>query len=165
MSEAEPRKAPQGAPDHANVVALPPVIYLGALVAGLLTQGAIGGVLSLPLALRIALGGLLLALGVIGSVGFARRFEDAGQEQSPLSPTTKLVTDGVYARSRNPAYVSLTFVYVGLALLLDNFWMLVYLAPVLVVMHFGVVLREERYLELKFGEEYLDYKSRVRRWL
>ncbi|MGH0032290.1 MAG: methyltransferase family protein [Myxococcota bacterium] len=152
-------------PDHANIVALPPVLYLGALVAGLLTESAVGGAIPGPDLLRWIAGGLAVAAGSVGSVLCTRRFEDAGQDKSPFSPTTTLVTDGLYARSRNPAYVSLTVVYVGLALLLDNPWMLAFLLPVLVLMHYGVILREEHYLALKFGEEYVDYQAKVRRWI
>jgi protein-S-isoprenylcysteine O-methyltransferase Ste14 len=156
---------PDGVPDHAEIVALPPLVYLGALVAGLLTQGAVGGWITRDLVVRLGLGSVLVLLGAAGTLWSARRFEDAGEERGPLTPTHKLVIDGPYARSRNPAYLSLTLAYVGLALLLNNPWMLVYLIPVLVLIHYGVVLREERYLERKFGEDYLDYKSKVRRWL
>ena len=157
--------APSGVRDHADIVALPPLVFLGALVAGLLTQGAVGGSITDQLGPSLLLGGAALVLGVIGTVLCARRFQDRGEDQAPLTPTHSLITDGPYARSRNPIYVSLTFCYVGLALLLDNVWMLVYLVPVLVLLHYGVILREERYLELKFGEEWLEYASKVRRWL
>ena len=158
-------ESPTGIPDHANVVVLPPVLYLGALVAGLLTQTAIGGTVFGAILPRVLIGVPLVLLGAVGSVLFARQFEDAGQGKDPLSPTSTIIRDGVFAWSRNPAYVSLTFVYLGLAVLLNNLWMFVYLVPVLVLMHYGVILREERYLEMKFGEEYLDYKSKVRRWI
>jgi protein-S-isoprenylcysteine O-methyltransferase Ste14 len=117
------------------------------------------------LTLRWLFGGGFLALGMIGSAWCARRLDEAGEDRGILTPTRQVVTDGPYRWSRNPDSLSVTLSYIGLALLLDNVWMLVYLAPVLVLVHYGVILREERYLERKFGEEYCDYKSRVRRWL
>ena len=79
--------------------------------------------------------------------------------------TSALITDGPYRFSRNPSYVSLTLLYVGLGIILNNAWALLLVIPVLLVMHFGVVLREERHLEAVFGDEYVRYKSTVRRWL
>ncbi len=66
--------------------------------------------------------------------------------------------------SRNPLYVALTLIYVGLALVANALWVLVLVVPVLLVMHYGVVRREERYLEAKFGDAYRQYRSRVRRY-
>jgi protein-S-isoprenylcysteine O-methyltransferase Ste14 len=151
--------------DHADVVALPPVIYGVALVAGVVVKLALGGSIAVDSWLRLGVGIVALVLGAIGSLRFARIFQAAGQDKDPRTPTPALVTDGIYARSRNPAYVSLTLLQVGLACVLDNVWILVFLFPVLVLIHFGVILREEAYLERKFGDEYRSYKARVRRWI
>jgi protein-S-isoprenylcysteine O-methyltransferase Ste14 len=80
-------------------------------------------------------------------------------------PTTALVAAGPFRFSRNPLYVALTLVYVALALLTNALWVLVLIVPVLFVTHYGVVRREERYLEAKFGDAYRAYRSRVRRYL
>ena len=80
-------------------------------------------------------------------------------------PTTTIVADGVFRYSRNPMYLSLTLLYLGIASLFNSLWMLLLILPVLVVVQLGVIAREERYLERKFGEEYLRYKARVRRWI
>ena len=84
---------------------------------------------------------------------------------SPLKPAVSLVTTGPFRFSRNPLYVAITFLYVGLTVLLNSWWGVVLLAPLLIVLHWGVVRREERYLELKFGDEYAEYRSRVRRYV
>tara|TARA_B100000029_G_C16889668_1_gene709866 strand:- start:330 stop:521 length:192 start_codon:yes stop_codon:yes gene_type:complete len=62
-------------------------------------------------------------------------------------------------------YVAASLLYAGTAILLALPWTLVFLIPCLVVLHYGVIAREERYLEHKFGDTYRDYKSRVRRWI
>lgn len=152
-------------PDHAEVVVLPPLIYLGALLAGLLADWLLPAGIAAGSSLRAVAGAVAVVLGILGSVRFARAFAEAGQERNPRTPTPSIVSDGLYARSRNPAYVSMTLLYLGIALLLDNLWMLLFLVPVLVLMHYGVILREEQYLEDKFGDEYRAYKARVRRWL
>jgi protein-S-isoprenylcysteine O-methyltransferase Ste14 len=83
----------------------------------------------------------------------------------PWEPTTALVTDGPYWVSRNPAYLSDAVIYVAIALLADAPWALLPLPVVLAVMQYGVIKREEAYLERRFGQQYVDFKSRRRRWI
>ena len=88
----------------------------------------------------------------------------AGTNIRPDRPATVIVTDGPFRFSRNPLYLSLTLVYVGIASMMNALWPLLLLVPLLLIVQRGVVLREERYLEAKFGETYRSYKTRVRRW-
>ena len=83
----------------------------------------------------------------------------------PWKPTTAILSDGIYGISRNPVYVAMVFIYLGVVFLFNSLWILPPLILVLLVMHYGVILREEKYLEQKFGEEYLNYKEKVRRWI
>jgi hypothetical protein len=78
---------------------------------------------------------------------------------------SRLITDGPYRFSRNPGYVSLTMLYLGLGILLDNGWVLILVVPVLVVMDRWVIRREDRHLEARFGDDFRRYRARVRRWL
>jgi len=89
----------------------------------------------------------------------------AGTNIRPDQPTLAVVSDGPFRFTRNPLYLALTGLYVGITLLADALWPLLLLVPVLVVLQWGVVAREERYLEAKFGEPYRAYKARVRRWV
>jgi protein-S-isoprenylcysteine O-methyltransferase Ste14 len=89
----------------------------------------------------------------------------AGTNIRPDQPTLALVTDGAFRFSRNPLYLAAAGLYVGVALLVHALWPLVLLIPMLAVLQWGVVAREERYLEAKFGDAYRAYKARVRRWL
>jgi protein-S-isoprenylcysteine O-methyltransferase Ste14 len=88
-----------------------------------------------------------------------------GTNISPLKPAISLVTSGPYPFTRNPLYVAIALLYLGFTMLHNCWWGVVLLAPVLMVLHRGVVRREERYLQLKFGEQYTEYRSRVRRYL
>ena len=83
----------------------------------------------------------------------------------PYKPTKRLLTQGVYSVSRNPMYLALNGLAIGIALAVNSVWMLATLLPALVVLRTGVIAREERYLDGLFGEEYRRYSSRVRRWL
>jgi protein-S-isoprenylcysteine O-methyltransferase Ste14 len=80
-------------------------------------------------------------------------------------PVSSLVEDGPFRYSRNPGYLSLTMLYTGIAILRNALWAILLLPLVLYVMKREVIEREERYLQRTFGEEYLAYKRRVRRWV
>src|SRR6266566_631731 len=142
--------------DHPNVLVLPPVIYGVGLAAGFLLQW-VAPRATLSSGTRYWAGGVLLTLGVCLAVWGRRVMERAGTNVNPTLPTTALVATGPFRLSRNPLYV-------GLALVANVLWVLVLVAPVLLVMHYGVVRREERYLEAKFGDAYRQYRSRVRRY-
>jgi protein-S-isoprenylcysteine O-methyltransferase Ste14 len=146
------------------VIAPPPLLFAAGMVFGVLLQCMIP-VQPLPPRLARLLGGLLL----VASVGVAKwgmtALARAGTPSSPNRPTLAVATEGPFRFSRNPLYLATTGVYLGLALLLDVLWPILLVVPVLLALHWGVVRREERYLEEKFGEAYRRYQARVRRWL
>ena len=150
--------------DVPGVIARPPFIYLGFLVLGLGLDWLWPYPL-LPEALRYTLGGALFALGLGLALASIRRFKAAGTNFETQKPATAILTEGPYRISRNPIYIGLTAAYAGIGIAVDAPWVWVLLLPTLAVMHYGVIAREERYLERKFGKEYLDYKASVRRWL
>jgi protein-S-isoprenylcysteine O-methyltransferase Ste14 len=150
--------------DIPGVVAPPPLIYLGGLAIGFGLEALLPGG-SFPDIVSWGLGGVLVAAGAVLQGWFVLRFRWAGTPVPPYARTTALVTDGPYRLSRNPGYLGFTVMYAGIALLADAPWVLLPLPFVLVVMQQGVIVREERYLERLFGQEYLDFKRRTRRWL
>jgi protein-S-isoprenylcysteine O-methyltransferase Ste14 len=96
---------------------------------------------------------------------FLRAFRRARTHIEPWKPASALVTTGVYARTRNPAYIGMALIFAGIALAADVPWALVVLPVVLLVIDRYVIAREERYLARHFGAEYDAYRSRVRRWV
>ena len=80
-------------------------------------------------------------------------------------PSTSLITTGPFRFSRNPIYLAMTLLQLGIGIAVDGVWILAALVRALVAMHYGVIVREERYLERKFGDAYRGYKTSVRRWL
>ena len=151
-------------PDAPGVIAKPPFIYLGFLALGLVLDWLWPHPL-LPETLRYTLGGALIVLGFTFVLDSIRRFKAAGTNFDTQKPATAILSEGPYRVSRNPIYIGLTAIYAGTGIALDAPWVWVLLIPALAVIHYGVILREERYLERKFGQEYLDYKARVRRWI
>ena len=89
----------------------------------------------------------------------------AGSNVPTNLPTTTIVESGPYRFTRNPIYLGMFLGLIGLAIAFDNLWLLMMLAPFALVIRYGVVAREEAYLERKFGDVYRGYRSRVRRWL
>ncbi len=150
--------------DNPGVIASPPLIYLAFLLMGLALD-YVWPVAVLPDRVQYTAGFAVIALsGVIIAFTLAQ-FRKARTNFSPFKPTTAVIISGSHRFSRNPAYLSLSLLYTGIGVTADNLWMLGLLVPTLMVMHYGVISREEQYLESKFGEEYLRYKASVRRWL
>jgi len=142
----------------------PPLIYLAAIVGGLI----LGRLLPLGFAvgtLGRRIGGVTIIVAGVLFFAAVRTFRRAGTPVPGNRPTTKIVTHGPYRFSRNPIYLAFSLLQLGLALRLANVWLLVTLLGALALMSFVVIPREERYLEARFPAEYLPYRASVRRWL
>jgi protein-S-isoprenylcysteine O-methyltransferase Ste14 len=150
--------------DTPGVIAPPPLIYLGALGLGFALDAVIGGA-SLPSRVARPVGAALIVAGA-GLMGtFVRAFGRARTPVDPYSPSAAVVTDGPYRLTRNPGYLGMALTYAGIAIVSNAPWALVPLPVAIAVIDRGVIAREERYLERRFGARYTDYKRRVRRWI
>jgi protein-S-isoprenylcysteine O-methyltransferase Ste14 len=150
--------------DNAGVRVPPPLIYLSAMIAGLILNYFFP-IAFLPVFLSRIVGIFFGALAVLIFVSAFLKFKQAETNVEPWKPTTAIISNGVYGYSRNPIYLAFTLFYTGAAFLFNSLWLFALLVPVLFVMRYAVIAREERYLENKFGTEYSDYKRRVRRWI
>jgi protein-S-isoprenylcysteine O-methyltransferase Ste14 len=149
-----------------NVVILPPIIPLATIVLAVILDWLVPlGILArLPFGPRFVVGAILFAAGASLPVRTKLAFARAGTNIRPDQPTTAIVTTGPLAHVRNPAYQGGAIALIGLALMMGSDWMLLLMVPGLILLHYGVVLREERYLERKFGETYRGYKASVPRY-
>ncbi len=149
-----------------RVIAPPPLIYLSFLAAGIALH-----FLGTPLRifpeswLGHAAGWPVFELALLVAIWVVRTFSGAGEDIRIEKPTNALVSNGPFRFSRNPMYVALILVYLIISLILNTFWPLVFLPGALLLMYFGVIKREEAYLEGLFGQDYRQYRDRVRRWL
>jgi protein-S-isoprenylcysteine O-methyltransferase Ste14 len=142
----------------------PPFLYVGVFLLGLLLEELIP-VAPLPRTLSRIVAAALLVPGfglLLWSLGL---FLKARTSPLPMRPTTSLVFTGPYRWTRNPMYLAMLLVYIGTALLFDVFWALVLIPLIMFLVVRLVIRREERYLETKFGDEYRQYRTRVRRWI
>jgi protein-S-isoprenylcysteine O-methyltransferase Ste14 len=150
----------------AGVMTRPPFLYLACLIVGL----TLDRLLPLPLTVaetargRWAGGGPIL-IGIAIVAAGIRNFARAATPVPSNRPVRALVTTGIHGWSRNPIYVGMFLLYVGIGVAAASPWVLILVLPLAITLRYGVVAREEVYLERRFGDAYRDYKARVRRWL
>ena len=160
----EPSQNQQPMPLAANLgLARPPAIYLFAILVGVALH-FVCPIRFVPNLARL-FGGLIAVFAITLFIWSIRTFRSAGTPVPGNQPTTTIVKIGPYRVSRNPIYLAFSLFQTGIALAVNDAWVLVTLLPALSVMSFVVIPREERYLEARFGEEYSAYKASVRRWL
>jgi protein-S-isoprenylcysteine O-methyltransferase Ste14 len=149
----------------AHVIIRPPIAWALAVLAGL----ALHWLMPLPFMPAAApaawVGGAMFAVALALAVWAIATITRAGSNVPTNMPTTTVVEAGPYRFTRNPIYTGMFLGLVGLAIAFDSLWLLVALVPFALVIRYGVVAREEAYLERKFGDVYRRYRSRVRRWL
>jgi protein-S-isoprenylcysteine O-methyltransferase Ste14 len=151
--------------DKAGVIAPPPLLFAGAVAIGLVLHYWVFPIgFGLSPGIRYVSGGLLIVAALAIALSAIRLFGKAGTHVEPWKPSTALVTGGVYCYTRNPMYLGMALMHVGLSLIFDSVTLLLMLVPFLVVIRYGVIAREERYLTAKFPTDYPAFQKRVRRW-
>jgi len=151
----------------AGVIARPPLLYVGALLLGLAADHLLPLPFDVPKAgpVHSTIAGLVVVVGLALMAAGIRDFSRGGTPVPTNQPTRTLVTTGTHRWSRNPIYVGMFFIYLGIGLAARSPWIVILTLPLAITVRYGVVAREEAYLERRFGNAYRDYKSRVRRWL
>jgi len=150
--------------DRPGVPIAPPLLFVLPILASLAVEW-FAPTSFVQGAFRWIVGVLILIAGIGLNVGGFITQKRAGTDPIPFNPSTRVVAHGLYRFSRNPMYIGFAILTLGLAILVDSTWMLCVVPIGLVLVDRMIITREERYLERKFGEEYLNYKRRVRRWI
>lgn len=151
--------------DTAQVVVRPPLAWALAVIAGFALDWLMPLSFVPPAVPGRWLGGAIFVVALALFVWAIATITRAGSNVPTSMPTTSIVDTGPYRLTRNPIYLGMMLALVGLAIAIDSLWLLLTLAPFALVIHHGVVAREEAYLERKFGEVYRRYRAGVRRWL
>lgn len=155
---------PTASPDNAAVIAPAPLIYAAFIGAGAAVEYFVPSSL-LPFRVGVWVAMVLIAVSIV-IVGSA--FSTLARAQTAFDArksTTKIVTSGAFRFSRNPTYLALSILHIGLSFVWGSSWVLLAVVPAIAITQWGVIRREERYLDIKFGDEYRLYASTVRRWL
>jgi protein-S-isoprenylcysteine O-methyltransferase Ste14 len=152
--------------DGADVRIPPPILYLVAVALGIALHHWAWELGFAPgSGARVVLGLALTCGGVAILSSAFTVFRRIGQHPDPRKPTPTISRDGPYRYTRNPMYVAGNLIQLGVGVALGNSWIVMLLIPVTMIIHYGAILPEERYLERKFGEEYYSFKASVRRWI
>ncbi len=151
----------------AGVIARPPLLVLAALLLGFVSDRLLPLPFPVP---RIDLvhgiiAGSLILIGLAVAAAAIRNFSRARTPVPTNRPTRVLVTTGIHGWTRNPIYLGMFLVYGGIGIAARSPWTLILMLPLAITIRYGVVAREERYLETKFGATYRVYRASVRRWL
>lgn len=150
----------------ARVRVPPPLVFLSLTVAGVvLDLFARFATIPLPLGARVACGATLALAGVALVAWAVGLFRRSGQDPAPWKPSPSLVLEGPYRFTRNPMYVAMTTIQLGIGLAAGSPAAMLLASVSLLVVHFTAVRPEESYLEERFGEDYRRYKASVRRYL
>jgi protein-S-isoprenylcysteine O-methyltransferase Ste14 len=142
----------------------PPLICLATLLIGV-ALNVIWPLVSIPNHLRYVFGSLLIFGSLLAMPSILIKFRRVNTTFDVRKSPSVLIKDGLYRFSRNPSYVALVLLFIGLGVALSNLWVPILLVPATAIIDRYVIPEEERRLELAFGDRYRAYKSQVRRWL
>ena len=152
--------------DHPGVYIPPPIIYAAVFVIAYFIQKL------LPInkeffltSLSTVMGIIIIAPGFFFILPAMFKFLKTKNTLITVKPARSLQMSGIYSISRNPMYVSLLLFYIGLSFMIGNWWNFILLPLLILFVQGYIIQREEKYLDRKFGQEYLDYKRIVRRWI
>jgi len=150
--------------DKAGVLIFPPLLYLLVLSTGIIVsyffpQHFINFSIAMPI-------GIIFSItGITTLILAATLFRKNKNPVNPSGSTQLIICSGIYKYTRNPMYLSLTLIFIGISIITNSWFSFVLLLPLLLICQKGIIEREEKYLTRKFGDEYLKYKAKVRRWI
>jgi len=153
------------ASDGAAVRIPPPLVYMGAVIIGVLAHAFLAPLsIGLPLGVTVTVSAAAAVTGVV-LMGLAIvSFRRTGQDPKPWTTTPGIISTGVYRMTRNPMYLGLALLQIAIGVGLANGWIVILVPIVSVIIYFTAIRHEEAYLERKFGTLYTDYKRSARRW-
>lgn len=154
--------------ETAKVVIRPPLLLVGAILLGFIMDHAIRMPIEIPRESELVhrlIPASLATIGLLLAAMGISNFTKAGTAVPTNQASSALVTNGIYSWSRNPIYLGLFSLYLGIGVAVRSPWILVLFVPIALTIRYGVIAREERYLAAQFGEAYQEYKARVRRWI
>ena len=151
-------------PDHAGVAFHPPLLLLAAIVLGLAARW-LAPLSFLPVVISRTAGPIISGVSLVLFFWAVHSMRRAGASIPTGEPTERIVLNGPYGFSRNPIYLAMLLLQIGIGFWANSLWFLLFAALSAVLLVWGVTSREELYLERKFGADYVAYKTRVRRWL
>jgi protein-S-isoprenylcysteine O-methyltransferase Ste14 len=150
--------------DKAGVIIFPPLLYLLVLVTGIIISYFFPYHF-IDFSIALPIGIIITFLGIASLILAAKLFRKNKNPVNPSGSTQLIICTGIYKYTRNPMYLGLTTIFIGISTITNAWFSFILLFPLLMICQKGIIEREESYLARKFGNEYLDYQSKVRRWI
>lgn len=152
--------------DNPGVIAFPPLIWLiGAIISALVRFFVVHLPITTSYRVCLVCGAVLIIIAPALALSALVTMHSAGTNVDPAKPALTIVRGGPFRFTRNPMYLALCLLQIALGFFLNDWIALLFVIPLALLLHFGVILREERYLEAKFGDDYRALKHSVRRWV
>ena len=151
--------------DNPGEIAFPPLVLLINTAISLVVHFFVIRTPIMSYGACLVCGIVLVVLAPTLALSAVLTMKKAGTNVNPAEPALTIVRGGPYRFTRNPMYLALCLLQAALGFFLNDWITLLCVVPLALIMHYGVILREERYLTDKFGEPYLELKREVRRWL
>jgi protein-S-isoprenylcysteine O-methyltransferase Ste14 len=152
--------------DSPGIYIPPPLVYAAIFFLSILVQHTWPRSTAFFHTQTATITGIIFVIAtVLVNLTAIRQFVRSKNTIVTIKPAHSLQTTGIYSRTRNPMYLGLVLLYTGLAFLTGNWWTLILLPFVVVVVNYFMIRPEEKYLERRFGQSYLEYRSKVRRWI
>lgn len=152
--------------DNPGIFIPPPLIYAAIFFLAILMQKIIPINNSFFESQNAAIAGIvLIAIALLFLLPALIRFVQSKNTVVTIKPANSLQTKGIYSLTRNPMYLGLLILYTGIAMLDGNWWTLIFIPVIIIIVQFYVIKGEENYLQRAFGEEYIAYRKKVRRWI
>jgi len=142
---------------------IPPLIYLVGIIVGLVLE-YLWKSYKLSVVFRVSVSLMLLIVSVVLIGLTLKQFKSSKTPFDVRKSASSLITDGPFQFSRNPGYIALTLLYMAFGILLSNMWVLVLVVPILLIVDIHIIRKEEANLLAVFGDHYIEYQSKVRRW-
>ena len=150
--------------DSSGVTIPPPIVYFVCILIGL-GLNYFWSFSFFPQSIQGPIGYTIIALSILLFGLILREFSKSNTSTDYRKSTATIISSGPFYYSRNPVYLSLTMLNIGIAFVVDSFWIIIMTIPAVLIIHYAVILKEETYLIKKFGDEYRRYMSSVRRWI
>lgn len=152
--------------DSPRVYIPPPLFYVATFLLSVLMEKYVPLTIAFfQLSIAQKLAAMFIFLGAMLIFPAVLRFLKSKNTLVTVLPAKSLQTTGIFAYTRNPMYLGLLFIYTGVAFILGNWWTFIFIPVVIIVVTYAVIKKEEDYLGRAFGQAYVDYKKKVRRWI
>lgn len=150
---------------HKNILQTSDFIIYTVTIFALILEWLLPSSLNIERVISVGIGVFMIILSWVIIFTAKYQFKKYNQKSGPNNETTEIIKDGLFAHTRNPIYLGVIFLAPALGLIVNSIWLIFSIVPVCILIHFFLIIPEERYLKNKFKDDYVRYCTQVRRWI